>query len=163
MITLIIISLLITTVYLGYTIRLFGVLWSISESYYLLEQKKKGLGILFTAWAWFAALPLLIAWLDLAEDTSQFLAFFACAALMFVGAAAQFKEQLTNAVHYGAAGVCVASALAWVLLVGYWYIPVATFAICMPVACRDKKWVFWIEIAALSATYMSLLFHLNYI
>lgn len=33
-------SLLITVLYLAYTIKLFGVSWSISDTYYKLERKK---------------------------------------------------------------------------------------------------------------------------
>jgi hypothetical protein len=151
-------SLLITVLYLAYTIKLFGVPWSISDTYYKLERKKKGLGILFTAWAWMASLPLLIGWLDKTEGlVFQFLPFLACGSLMFVGAAAQFKQSLTEMVHYVSAGICVASALTWVVLVGYWYIPTITFAICIGIALKYSKWITWIEIASLTATYITLL------
>ena len=148
-------SLLVTIAYLGYTIALFGIPESISDTYYLLERRKKGTGVLFTAWTWIAAFPLMIAWLDMA--TYQLLAFFACAALMFVGAAAQFKQSLTEMVHYVSAGICVASALTWVVLVGYWYIPFISLSICILLGLKYKKWITWIEIAALTATYITLL------
>lgn len=155
---LIFISLLVTVAYLTYTIKLFGVPWSISETYYKLEKHKKGSGILFTAWAWLASIPLLIAWLDKADGTPyQFLPFLACASLMFVGAAAQFKEKLTDMVHYISAGICVAAALIWTVLVGCWYIPAITFAICAGIALKYQKWMFWIEIAALTAIYITFL------
>lgn len=154
---LIIVSLLITVAYLTYTFKLFGVPWSISDTYYKLERRKKGTGILFTLWTWMAGLPLLIAWLNLSEPSHQPFAFLACGALMFVGAAAQFKQSLTEMVHYISAGICVASALTWVVLVGYWYIPTITFAICIGIALKHSKWVTWIEIAALTATYITLL------
>lgn len=158
MTTLIIISLIINTLYLACTIKAFGIPWSISDTFYLLEIRKKGYGMFFTAWAWLAAFPLMIAWIDLSEGHwYQAMAFLACGSLMFVGAAAQFKQSLTNAVHYGAAGLCVASAVTWVILSGYWYIPAITFAICAVVAAKDRKWVFWFEIAAFAATYLTLL------
>lgn len=147
-------SLIVTVAYLGYVIKLFGVPWSISDTYYKLENKRKGLGILFTLWTWIGALTLMIAWLN--YNLYQPLVFLACMALMFVGTAAQFKQKLTEMVHYVSAGVCVASALAWLLLAGFWYVPLITFMICIPIAIADGKWIFWIEIAALIATYITL-------
>lgn len=155
---LILISLLITVAYLTYTIRLFGVPWSISETYYLLELKKKGTGALFIAWTWMAAFPLLIAWLNVTEGMwYQFLPFLACGALVFVGTAAQFKQELTEMVHYISAGICVAAAVTWVILAGYWYIPAIFLSISVALGLKYQKWVTWIEIAALAATYITLL------
>lgn len=155
---LILISLLITIVYLTYTIKLFGVPWSISDTYYKLERRKKGSGILFTAWTWLAGLPLLIAWLEIASDTPyQFLAFLACGSLMMLGTAAQFKQSLTEMVHYVSAGICVVSALIWVILTGYWYIPFMFLSISILLGLKYKKWITWIELAALSATFITLL------
>ena len=153
---LIIVSLLITVAYLTYTFKLFGVTWSISDTYYKLERRKKGTGILFTLWTWTAGLPLLIAWLNLSEPSHQPFAFLACGALMFVGAAAQFKQSLTEMVHYVSAGICVVSALIGSFLqdIG---ISLLSFAICIGIALKHSKWVTWIEIAALTATYITLL------
>lgn len=150
-------SLLVTVIYITYVVFLFGVPKSISDTYYKLENRKKGTGILFTMWTWTAGLPLLVAWLNLSESSHQPFAFFACGALMFVGAAAQFKQSLTEMVHYVSAAICVASALTWVVLVGYWYIPTITFAICIGIALKYSKWITWIEIAALVSTYLTLL------
>lgn len=152
---LIIISLLITIIYLTYTIKLFGVPWSISDTCYKLERRKKGSGILFTAWTWIGAFPLMIGWLD--YNLYQPLVFLACMALMFVGTAAQFKQKLTEMVHYVSAGVCVASALIWIILVGYWYIPVIFLSISFLLGLKYQKWITWIEIAALLSTYLTLL------
>lgn len=154
---LIIVSLLITVAYLTYTFKLFGVPWSISETYYLLEKRKKGSGILFTFWTWTAGLPLLIAWLNIASNTHyQFLPFLACGSLMLLGTAAQFKQSLTEMVHYISAGICVVSALigSFLQAIG---ISLLSFAICIGIALKYSKWVTWIEIAALTATYITLL------
>lgn len=148
-------SLIVTVAYLGYVIKLFGVPWSISDTYYKLENKRKGLGMLFTLWAWIGAFPLMIAWLD--YNLHQPLVFLACMALMFVGTAAQFKQKLTETVHYVSAGVCVASALTWIVLAGYWYIPALFLGVSIILGLKYKKWITWIEIAALSATYLTLL------
>ena len=155
MTTLILISLLITVVYIAYTIKLFGVTWSISDTYYKLENKRKGIGMLFTLWAWIVAFTLMIAWLD--YNLYQPLVFLACMALMFVGTAAQFKQKLTEMVHYVSAGVCVASALTWIILVGYWYIPILSLSISVALGLKYKKWITWIEIAALLSTYLTLI------
>lgn len=148
-------SLIVTVAYLGYVIKLFGVPWSISDTYYKLENKRKGLGMLFTLWTWIGAFPLMIAWLD--YNLYQPLVFLACMALMFVGTAAQFKQKLTEMVHYVSAGVCVASALTWIILVGYWYIPTLFLGISIILGLKYKKWITWIEIAALVSTYLTLI------
>lgn len=155
---LIIISLLITVAFLGIITYLFGVLWSISESFYRLEKRRKGSGILFTLWTFLAGFPLAYAWFNISKGQSfQFLVFFACGSLMMLGAASQFRQKMTDKVHYISAAICVASALAWLILAGFWFIPLITFMICIPIAIADGKWIFWIEIAALVATFTTLL------
>lgn len=150
-------SLLITVAYLAYTRKLFGRPWSISDTRNLLEEKKKGLGHLFTVWTYSAGLPLMIAWLDISKGQSfQFLVFFACGSLMLLGTAAEFKKSMTREVHYISAAICVLSAITWLALTGFWLIPLISFAICLPLAYKDGKWIYWIEIAALIATYITL-------
>jgi len=85
----------------------YGVQRSISDSYYRLP---KNLQPLFTLFCWGFAFPAIIIGVDL---TDNFLMFLAGAGICFVGAAAQFKEELTKGVHMiGAYGGVLFSQLA---------------------------------------------------
>lgn len=153
---LIILSILITVIYLAVIISRYGVPWSISESYYLLQ--KNGIGLLFTIWTILAGFPLMIAWLSVSEGLPyQFLSFFAPAALMFLGVACEFKEDLTDMVHYVSAGICAVSANLWCIFAGYWWAVAICYALAVLVSIRFGKWVFWIEIGALLSTFLVLL------
>lgn len=153
---LVVVSLIVFLVYLAGVYVYFGVPASISDTYYKLEKRKKGAGWLFTAMCWAVAGTLLPAWLDMTSDVYQFSAFLACAGLLFVGAAPQFKLSLTGPVHFAGAGVCCVFAGLWVILSGAWWMLPATYGVCLALAALDHKWMFWIEIAAFSSTYLTI-------
>lgn len=157
MTTLIIISLVIFLAYVVGTCLYFGIPASISDTYYKLEKRKKGLGWLFTAMCWLVGGLLLPALLEITPEGYQFTAFLACAGLLFVGAAPQFKVSSTGAVHYGSAAVCVVFSQIWVILSGLWWVSLICFVACLYPAYKDKKWMFWIEIVAIVAVYVTIL------
>jgi hypothetical protein len=57
----------------------------------------------------------------------QFLSFFATSALIFVAFAPKFKDILEGKVHVAAAMVSAVAALALIVLMGYWYVPILPF------------------------------------
>ena len=156
MTTLIIISFVIFLAYLIATYAWFGIPYSISDTYYKLEARKPGAGWLFSAMCVSVGGLLMPALLDMTADHYQFSVFLACAGLIFVGAAPQFKLSLTNVVHYGSAAVCCVFSQVWVILSGCWWVSLLSFTICLLLANRDRKWMFWIEIAAIGATYLTI-------
>lgn len=151
---LVVVSLVVFLVYLAGVYVYFGVPASISDTYYKLEKRKKGAGWLFTGMCWAVTGMLLPAWLDMTPDVYQFSAFLACAGLLFVGAAPQFKLSLTGWVYYGSAAVCCASAVLWCILSGYWFITLIVFLVYGWITLRYGKPMFWIELAALTSTYI---------
>lgn len=167
---LVIIALVVFLAYLVGIICVFGVPASISDTYYLLEKKHKGLGWLFTAMCWLVGGLLLPALLDMTPDHYQFTAFLSCAGLIFVGAAPQFKLQLTGTVHYSSAGVCVVFSQLWTALTRWWVLlPVwLSYIACTAIAVKRQKegvfWyrfrktkpMFWIEIASFAATFLAI-------
>ena len=169
---LVIIALCVFLAYLVGIICAFGIPASISDTYYLLEKKRKGLGWLFTAMCWSVSGLLLPALLDMTPDSYQFTAFLSCAGLLFVGAAPQFKLQLTGAVHYSSAGVCVVFSQLWTALTRWWVLlPVwlSYFAYTVIAVKRQKEGVlwykfrktkpmFWVEIASFMAMFLAILF-----
>lgn len=170
MMTLIIISLVIFLAYLAGMYKYFGIPYSISDTYYELEKRKKGLGWLFSAMCVSVGSLLLPALLDMTPESYQFTAFLTCASLIFVGAAPQFKMSLTGSVHYGAAAVCVIFSQVWVGLTYWWVlIPIWLAFIVYTVVTMSKhvtgnmwsdfvstKPMFWAEVAAMVATYVTI-------
>lgn len=161
MLVLLYISMLVFGSYLAYIIGTFGVPYSISDSYYLLEREHphKGLKYLFTGFCWGAGFPLLPVWFETTPDEYTAIVFFAIAALLFIGAAPRFKEKMEGMVHYVSAGVCVIMSQLWCLFVAHtWYISLPAFLIfcSIPLFSKKKKWVFWIEIAAFLSSYAAL-------
>lgn len=167
---LVIIALVVFLAYLVGIVCVFGVPASISDTYYLLEKKHKGLGWLFTAMCWLVGGLLLPALLDMTLDSYQFSVFLSCAGLLFVGAAPQFKLQLTGTVHYSSAGVCVVFSQLWTALTRWWVLlPVWLSYIVYTVLAvkRQKEGVFWykfrrtkpmlwVEIASFAATFLAI-------
>lgn len=170
MMTLVIISLIIFLAYLVGIYKYFGIPCSISETYYKLENRQKDLGWAFTFMCYSVGGLILPALLDRTPESYQFTAFLACAGLIFVGAAPQFKLSLTGSVHYGSAAICVVFSQIWVGLMCWWVlIPVWLAYIIYTVVCMSKhitgsmrsdfvstKPMFWIEVSAIVATYVTI-------
>jgi len=124
----------------------YGVLQSISHSYYALPEN---LRFLFTLWSWGYAFPAMIA-------ASTPLMFFAGAGICFVGAAAAYRQKMTETVHIvGAVSAILFSQLSIILDFHMWYITVGFAAIALPLAltrfskkgiCPNRTW--WVEILA---------------
>lgn len=85
--------------YLSFIVNRYGVLPSISDSYYEMKKNKFYGGALFTLFVWSLSIPIIII-------GSTPLMFFAGAFLAFVGAAAAFEDlEMTKRVHtIGAVG-----------------------------------------------------------
>jgi hypothetical protein len=134
--------------YVSFIICKYGILSSISESYYRLP---KNLKFLFTLFCWGFALPATIIGLNL---TDNFLMFFAGAGIMFVGAAAAFKEQFTKKVHFTGAAIGITAAqLSTAFDFHMYYVNVIFFTIALTILLgkclgRIKNYVWWIELVA---------------
>ncbi len=155
----ILISILIFCTYTAVMIKLFGVPEAYSETYYLLEKKHLDYGWGFTAFCILTAAFLLPPWLIMTPESYQYTCFLSCAGLMFVGIASRFEESVTAEVHYGAAIIsCIASQM-WCIYAGYWYISTILIAgALIYLLLKDRRrWMFWLQLAAISATYLSIL------
>jgi len=141
------------TVFIGYVSWIwarYGVLPSISNSYYHLP---KNLQPIFTLFCWGFSLPAIIL-------GSSGLMFFAGAGIAFVGAAAAFKEKMTMEVHVvGALAGVLFSQLAILIQYGMWPLNLVFLGISAPLfitrfikkkdgthPCPNRTW--WIEILA---------------
>lgn len=155
----ILISILIFCTYTAVMIKLFGIPEAYSETYYLLEGKCKGCGWIFTAFCILTAGFLLPPWLDMTPPEYQYTCFLSCAGLMFVGVAPQFEESLTAKVHYSGAIISCIFSQVWCIYAGYWYISATLIvgALIYLLLKDRRRWMFWLQLAAISATYLSIL------
>lgn len=162
---LIILSMTVIFIYVGVMVKRNGIPYSISDTYYSLEHKL-WFGFTMVATALLLMSPLLSA----TPESYQFTAFLMCGALLFVGAAPNFKAGMDRPVHIAATAIAALNSqiwialtfpwlmlvwIAWILYVGVrlkqvwngdlWY----SFVLCKP--------LFWAEIIAFGMIYLSLL------
>lgn len=142
-----------------------GVPYSISATYYSLEHP-----YWFMATMWLTAGLLMPAILEVSSEASQWAAFVACVGMILVGAAPKFQEEFEGNIHTAGAILCllgsqiwVGANCAWCLFV--WLAWAVYTAVMMSRYVSDSiisdfyrtKPMFWIEIAALVSTYLTLL------
>lgn len=142
---------LMICVFLGYTMSIvynYGILNSISESYYMLSKKSR---YLFTFFCWGFAIPAIIIGLD---QTGSVLMFLAGAGICFAGTAGAFKESLTHDVHMGGAfvGILASQASIWFDYNLHW-LPFLFIGIGIPLLILTKlkyqvRYFWWLEIVA---------------
>lgn len=141
MMTLTLIQLSVFALYVGMVIRNFGVLPSISESWYEWPQDKN---MYFTFFTWGLGIPMMLY--------GSLWFFISGAGLVFVGTATRFKSKIvsTDKIHYMGAIVGIFSAL-----IGIWreldnVSPLLLFILGSVVIqtsnMKNKLW--WIEILA---------------
>ena len=102
-----------------------------------------------------AALMMLPPMLDCTPYNWQFLAFFACASLVFVATAPSYLERFEGRVHSISAILCAACAIAWAVVV----VPVALIGcVLLIIAAFDKKHrLLWLELSAFATAYIGVI------
>ena len=165
MIYLIILSILVIAAYTtAVCVKQGGVPNSISATFYKLEHK-----YWFMATMWLTAGLLMPAILEVSKPNTEFLAFIACVGMFLVGAAPNFKEESEGKVHTAGAILCIAGSQVWVACNMAWCLMVwAVYLIGTLIYMTqnevtddlradfmDTKPMFWVEVAALVATYVS--------
>ncbi|MDR3142100.1 MAG: hypothetical protein LBU37_10295 [Tannerellaceae bacterium] len=166
MITLFFISLIAFVLGLVAITLKYGIPASISESYYLLPP---GIRLpVFYGWTVLTAIPLVIFWLNISGGTAQSLIFFGCAFLLFVGAAAPFKDRgITNKVHVISAALCALLTQVWIFLyTPFWVFSLALALLFSAFGLRTKgasgdvrtsltSLTFFLELAAFISVYIA--------
>lgn len=156
MIYLYIISLIVLTIYIMYAVRMCGVPWSLSDTYYQLKKRGRP-AWLFQMAMIIPAMLLVPVWIDRSTDDLQFLAFLSCGGLMFVGTAPLFKEEFQSKVHYTGTAISGLAAILWLCLSEMWWLPATTFPVAGIIMLKYRKWLFWAEMATFASTYVGLL------
>ena len=150
MVTLAIISAILFAIYLFCMARLHGVQPSVSDNYYVSKHPWT-----FTLAMWTVAFTMLPPMLSATTETFQFTAFLSCAGIAFVGAAAAYKQSMTNTVHTIGAIIAALFAIIWAYTICP---PLPTIAILTAayilIAVRRHK-VYWVEITAFAMTYLT--------
>ena len=110
-------------------------------------------------WAHYVLLSLaalmMLPMLDYTPDRWQFLAFFACAALLFVATAPSYLERFEGRVHSISAILCAACAIAWAVAV----VPLALIgcALLIVAAFDHKHRLLWLELSAFATAYIGVI------
>jgi hypothetical protein len=155
MILVLMISLAAFVLYMACVILFFGVLPSISESYYRLEKRGR-CGYVFTVWCALIAVSVMAMMFECSEGRwFQFLGLFAGGGLAFVGTAPLFKGH-ERVIHYVSAGVCAVASVAWMGLMGVWYVPAVFPVVGGLVSLRFGNPVFWVETGIFLSVYLAL-------
>lgn len=129
--TLLIISIILFVVYLVALFKEDRVPESISDSFYIFNKHKKGLGHLFTLWCFTIMLLIAPQMFEASEGRwFQFLGLFTTAGLGFVGAAPYFKDH-EKTLHTVAAVLCASGCFLWIFFMGYILIPIIYVSIAI--------------------------------
>lgn len=161
---LIYISLLILTTYLTGCFFVFRrVPESLSNTYYLLNEKRDQSGWLFMVTLMLTGISLAPAIIEITEGHPlQFLSFLCPASIIFVGAAPRFKDAgMESLIHPIAALISAASCVLWIILVagmGWVLLIFLVAASLLAIATKSLLcYVFWLEMVAFGSVYTTLL------
>lgn len=137
--------------------------YSISATFYKLAHP-----YWFMAAMWLTAGLLMPAVLEVSKPNTEWMAFLACVGMFLVGAAPNFKDSFEGKVHIAGAVLCVAGSQLWVACNCPWALMVWGAWLAYTVAYMFRhvsvsivsdfirtRPMFWVEVAALSATYLS--------
>ena len=166
---LIICAVVVFAVYNITMVAMYDVPASLSETFYLLNDERKGYGYFFTAMMWVVAFLLLPALIGISDRLGAWecyctpIAFAAVASICFVGSAPAFSNfGMESKVHSVAAKLSAFFALAW-CLVACWrimYVPILSFVVTLVFGYKSKTLrlcaTYWLELAAYSATLVTL-------
>lgn len=164
MIVLIILSLLIIAAYTAAVcIKGRGIPYSISATFYALAHKWW-----FRFTMWITPMLLMPAILEISQPNTEFLAFLALVGMILVGCAPDYaRDPLQHKLHISGAVMCIGFSQAWVAFNCWWVLlPIwGAYLIYTGIAIGRRKEgvfvyrfiqtkpMFWVEIAALGATY----------
>ena len=159
------VALCIYLVYNVFIITTYGVPKSLSETFYILDNKGWMFPIMITSIAGL----LLPAWIELSNGTNfQFLAFLSASCLMFVGFAPAFKSnKLTDRVHDFSAYLSALFAILWICFVPKTYFVLIGFLILFfGISIITKTFknaiVYWLEHIAIFSTFVSIIYYMCY-
>jgi hypothetical protein len=149
---------LIFIIYVAFIWKKFGVLQSVSDSWYKLKELGGLWYKLFTLFCWGLAIPMLFQ-----SDNPSSLFVYSGAGFAFVGAATMFKlkDTFVPYIHFGGAAVGIILALLGIGLERYGWLPLIVFGIATILIklLKVKNSTWWIEIVAFVTALTGLLIY----
>jgi hypothetical protein len=140
-------SLVIFTLYIGFILAKYGLLKSVSASYYALHDKA-----LFSA-------SLLVFSLSAMFAVESLLMFIAGSGICFVAFAPQYKIKFIGDVHYMAATLGIVFGFAQLAVWGYWPLVVPMLISLLVFIKFSKNPIYFIEITAFYLIITGLILH----
>jgi len=156
---------LVFVTYVSFIWKRFGVLNSISESYYVLSSDSKLLSLngMFTIFCILISFPFFFHSREfhpeLATEQDLTFLFFLPMLLSFTGVAADFKREISNVIHFAAVSVAVISAFAGLWLQYSINFPaIACILVTVLILLFGKHKIWWIEINCFSWIMLGLIY-----
>lgn len=149
------IDILLMLVYILIIILAYGVPNSLSESYYLLPKKMR---FIFTVVMLYHSLFLMISVFPTINDIyTLILISISAFGLILVGMMPSFKDKYQKILHFFGALLAGGTSLVWMIIMGYWYIPMITYLIFFFISAifyHFRKMTFFIEMGAFLPMYI---------
>ena len=141
--------------YLLLMAKLHGIQPSISDNYYVSRHRWT-----FGMAMWWVGLGMLPAMLEVTPEMWQFSAFFCCGGVIFVGAAAAFREEVTRQVHFAGAITSAAGAFLWTACVLPPMAGVGFLTCCGLLLWLSRHVVYWLEVTCFAMVFMTYILRL---
>ena len=152
---LVLFSLAVFAIYLILMAKLHGIQPSISDDYYVSRHRWT-----FVMVMWWIGLGMLPAMLEVTPEMWQFSAFFCCGGVIFVGAAAAFREEVTRQVHFAGAITSAAGAFLWTACVLPPMAGVGFLTCCGLLLWLSRHVVYWLEVTCFAMVFMTYILRL---
>ena len=141
--------------YLLLMAKLHGIQPSISDNYYVSRHRWT-----FVMVMWWIGLGMLPAMLEVTPEMWQFSAFFCCGGVIFVGAAAAFREEVTRQVHFAGAITSAAGAFLWTACVLPPMAGVGFLTCCGLLLWLSRHVVYWLEVTCFAMVFVTYILRL---
>ena len=141
--------------YLLLMAKLHGIQPSISDNYYVSRHRWT-----FVMVMWWIGLGMLPAMLEVTPEMWQFSAFFCCGGVIFVGAAAAFREEVTRQVHFAGAITSAAGAFLWTACVLPPMAGVEFLTCCGLLLWLSRHVVYWLEVTCFAMVFVTYILRL---
>ena len=152
---LVLFSLAVFAIYLILMAKLHGIQPSISDNYYVSRHRWT-----FVMVMWWIGLGMLPAMLEVTPEMWQFSAFFCCGGVIFVGAAAAFREEVTRQVHFAGAITSAAGAFLWTACVLPPMAGVGFLTCCGLLLWLSRHVVYWMEVTCFAMVFVTYILRL---
>ena len=145
-----IVAMVMFVAYLWLMAKLYGIQSSISDNYYVSRHRWT-----FEMVMWWVGLGMLPAMLEVTPEVWQFSAFFCCGGIVFVAAAAAFREEVTRQVHFAGAITSAAGAFLWTAFVAPPMAGVGFLTCCVLMLHLHKHIIYWLEVTCFAMVFVT--------